>query len=288
MAIFPLVQTIEKNKDEILKGDFDIERLHQLRVALRKIRTIFKALNFAFNREFFECQKENLTVLMKYTNEIRDIDVFLTHLEEYRKILPLKLKSSLDPLCDTLNKEREKRYLNLKALLESEFFSEVLKFLKCLCKSDFRDIFQKEAQIPVILVSRRDLFKKFDRFLKKAKKIEINSNAKKYHRLRIKIKEIRYLNEFFSAVFDKDKYQKIENLTKSIQNILGEHQDFEVQKDRLKNLLNKEIPKDTKKAVKFLIKFIEKEIGKRRKRFKKELGKFKKSKRILRQMICGY
>ncbi len=288
MAIFSLAQTVEKNKDAILKGDLDIERLHQLRVALRKIRTIFKTLDFSFNREFFEWQKENLAVLMKYTNEIRDIDVFLIHLEKYKEILPLKLKSSLDPLCDTLNKEREKRYLDLKALLESELFSEVFKFLKCLCKSDFKDIFQKEAQIPVILVSKKVLFKKFDKFLKKAKKIETNSSAKEYHRLRIKIKEIRYLNEFFSAVFDKDKYQKIGDLTKNIQNILGEHQDFEVQKDKLKNLLNKEISKDTKKAVKFLIKFIEKEIGKRRKYFKKELGKFKKSKKILHQMICGY
>ncbi len=288
VSVFSLINSAKLNKEAILNGDMDSERLHQFRVSFRKLRSIFEALNFAFNREFLEWQKESLKILMKYTNEIRDIDVFLENLQKYREVLPKKLKDSLNPIYFKLLKEKREKHKSLKAFLESEFIKEILEFLECFSKSKDESFFSKEASSPAIIKAKEVLFFLRDDFVKRSKKIKISSSSKKYHTLRIEAKKIRYLGEFFHCVLEENSYKKFEKSLKDLQTILGEHQDFEIQRERLKDILkNENLNKESKEAVKFLIAFLKKEILKRRKKFKKFSKKFKQN-REFRAMICRY
>ncbi len=287
-SIFSLIQSAKLNREAILKGDINSERLHQFRVSFRKLRSIFEVLNFAFNKDFLEWQKESLKILMKHTNEVRDIDVFLENIQKYSEILPKKLKESLNPVYFKLLEERRKKYKDLKAFLESEFVKEILEFLECFSKSKDESFFQKEAFSPCVIKAKEVLFILRDNFVKKSKKIKLNSSSKKYHTLRIEAKKIRYLGEFFYPVLEKNSYKKFEEILRSLQTILGEHQDFEIQRKRLKEILKSgDLNKDGKEAIKFLIAFLEKEILKRRKKFKKIFKKLKQN-REFRAMICRY
>ncbi len=290
VAVLSLVCSINSNRKLIIEGDKDSERLHQFRVAIRKLRSILKLFDFAFDKAFLKKQKKNLSLIMDYTNESRDIDVYLLKIKDYERILPSSLKDSIDILKNYLVNLKKRKDRDLKALLMSEFVKKSIKELEEFSVCENYSGFKRDFSMPSIVAAKRVLLNNVKSFLKKAKSIDLESDSKSYHEVRIEAKKIRYCAEFFSSILDEKPYKEMENAIKNIQTILGDHQDLEVQRSKLKEFLSlREFEdKKTKKALKYLRKFFKREKLRKRKEFLEILNSFKKEKKSFKKAICRY
>jgi len=68
---------IARQNEDGIKADYDTEFLHDYRVSLRKVRSVlslFKGENIALKQAFSD--------IMKGTNQLRDLDVYLLDKQE--------------------------------------------------------------------------------------------------------------------------------------------------------------------------------------------------------------
>ncbi len=275
-----LTKVIETNKEAILAKEEDTERLHQLRVALRKIRSLLAFL--AKKIELPEAKElEKLAkAIMKQTNKARDLDVYLEWLDEYEQMLPTKLASSLQALKKRLQKERNAAYIALLHALQGPEFSLLLSRLHAFASSE------PTQKAPSIILGKGMVIDQLHNVWKKACRLTPKSKPHKYHLVRIEIKKLRYLIEFFSFIFKKERYKDILANVKKLQDILGEHQDTIVQLEYIEALLQNKISKDQKDALLFLQKKLKRRAKKLRKKFRKRSIILKALHKQLKRGIC--
>ena len=290
VLIFSWVEKIELYRKKILQDSKDEEDLHQFRVVLRKIRAILKLFSFAFKDEFVIPLEKKLSQIMKVSNKARDIDVYLAKLPLYQQSLPISLQKSLIILQEYLKKEQIKAKIELQEFLKDAFYCHTMQELKEFAQNKSSFAFKDGFSKPIIIEAKELLISHFQKFVNNAKKLEQKSPSKKYHKVRIKAKELRYSLDFFSKVLDNKSYQKVENRLRKIQNILGDFHDLSVEQKQLEEFLHIEMlhNKKLKKALHFLIKNMKKEQKQKKKKFRKLFKRFKKSKKNLHKAICRY
>ncbi|BCD67172.1 CHAD domain-containing protein [Nitratiruptor sp. YY09-18] len=275
-TIYALLHIILNNKNAILAGDQDSERLHQLRIAMRKIRsylTLFSHIHTVPK----DLQKE-LSYVMKQTNRARDIDVALAWMEEYKKELPPNLEHHLDAIIKELQKQKAKSDKELHEFLHSEAFKKVLADLAEFCQK------VEIANLPAIIAAKRLLKKELKRIKKMSKNLSKKSYPKDFHKMRIEAKKLRYLLELFQTILEPRYFKKALTLAKEFQTILGEHQDFVVQIDYLRQLQQEH----KNKALAYLVEFLEKKAKKRRKKFLEKRKKLKMLPSFIQDALCRY
>jgi CHAD domain-containing protein len=86
-------------------------------------------------------------------------------------------------------------------------------------------------------VAGQRIAKVYRRMVKMGRGITSESPAEDYHELRKKGKELRYLFELYGApLFDDDVVKPMVKTLKALQDVLGRHQDREVQTAMLRSL----------------------------------------------------
>lgn len=289
-VIYSLLKTIDRNKGEILSHTKDPERLHQLRVAMRKIRALFSVCKDMFDAAWLQSHKEKMRRVMGRTGDMRDIDVYLAEMDEYRKLLPKELHPGLNRLEHYLLQKQKQQRKKLESFLRSEEFLKEMEELALFAKTERPQGAGEEALSPVIIPVKRALKQRYKKVLKKGGEIEADSAAHEYHMVRIEVKKLRYLMEFFHSVFDEEAYEKMLASLKSIQSILGKHQDLDVQREHLKQFYELEELHDekTQKALKSLMDQMQKMQNSKRAEFRREFKEFAKTGRLFRKMICKF
>ncbi|MBT0037033.1 CHAD domain-containing protein, partial [Vibrio alginolyticus] len=85
--------------------DLDPEYTHQYRVTLRRIRSLCSLLRELIPPFEQRILKPHLRIMMKKTNKLRDLDVFILDKNQYIEMLP-NHKSSLEQLFGFIEAER--------------------------------------------------------------------------------------------------------------------------------------------------------------------------------------
>ena len=216
-------------KDRILNQDKDIENLHQLRVSLRKMIVFLKEFKDFFEDDWYKKSFNQIKEIIAFTNKKRDIDVLILNFDKYLLSLPPSMKKPLFEFRNELKNIAKK---------EEERVLEFLKNKKIQIKEILENIvFTKRADFLIITTSYAIIKKQEKKIFKLANKIDKSSSATKYHKLRIEFKKLRYLLEFFSSFYQKDKIKIFIENVKKIQDILGMHQDLYVQREHIKEYL---------------------------------------------------
>ncbi len=264
-----LLESIVKHRDNILSENGTDEELHNFRVAFRRLKSILKSFDFAFDKKFARFQISFIDYIFSTTNEIRDNDVFLKNLQKYHKGTTKKEKKVLRRLDHMLSTKKEEEYEYLRYFLSSSILTSYIDMLRSAIND--KDIFRTKAQID-LKTAREKLFStKIEKFLEDARSVKLSSKAKIFHKLRIKSKSLRYVGQFLGFADDDKINDKFMKRIKKIQTILGEHQDIFVEQKEVKELFKK--GKITVKVMKKMRKEMQKEVIKKRKQFKKELDK---------------
>ena len=215
------------------KGE-DIEELHDMRVAVRRMRAAAVVFDEYLESEKLEPHLKGLRRTLGALGGGRDLDVFREKAETYLKILPPGHEHDLDPLLITLIKEREKAREEMLDYLDSERYSRFKKDF-----SEFLDVPETWTRLtttekheslphrvkdvlPSILYARLADITAYSEWIEGP-----YVSVERLHRLRIAAKGLRYTLEFFENVLGKEAESMVKDF-KVLQDHLGDLHDAAV------------------------------------------------------------
>ena len=252
-----IFKEIKRLKSDYLQ-DHDEEILHNLRVNLRKVRSLLKIFNGVFDEKVTLFFGENFKILANSTNKKRDLDIFLGFLSEQKHA---------NELIYFVQKALNLEYENVKSYLSDE---ENYAFLKEW------EIFLNEGEfyrsrLFDVSLSRLGSFKLRTLLVlaqKRLKSLDQDCPNESFHKIRIELKKVRYTYEFLSEIFYFDGLKKYEERLKDMQDIFGTLQDYDVWlgilerlpeaagKEKLESKIYKQIYKTREEILKKRLKFI--------------------------------
>jgi CHAD domain-containing protein len=225
-----LLSTIEVNLPGTL-ADVDTEFLHDLRVAVRRTRSLQRELRTVFPPEPLARFREGFRWLQAITGPTRDLDVYLLDFDRFREILPGATGADLDALEQVLIDERKNAQRRMARALRSEkalmLLADWSAFIDELVQLPVED--RPDARVPVGELASDRIHKVYRQMLKRGRAVENGSPAEALHDLRKQGKELRYLLEFFAVLYPDDVVRPMVKRLKSLQDVLGRFQDSEVQ-----------------------------------------------------------
>jgi CHAD domain-containing protein len=265
-----LLATVEANLPG-LRQDLDTEFVHDLRVALRRARSLLRELRSALPEERTRWLRDGLSWLAELTGPVRDHDVLLLALPDYAAALPERSRDDLQPLIATLAAARRGSLATLLAALESPSGLALLADGRALARE------LADASGPALrqLADRR-LRKVGRRVAKRAAKTTRHTPAADLHRLRIEAKRLRYLLEFFRSLYDGDRVAAVLRALRRLQETLGELQDLSVHAARLEAVPPEEAgwPPATLLATGRLLAELERRMTRRRREIDQSVRRF--------------
>ncbi len=219
-------------------GDVDTEFLHDLRVAVRRTRSLQRQLSEVFPPEALAHFRAEFRWLQQVTGALRDFDVHRADLARFRSGVPQVLATDLEPLEEMLAARRRaelrRTVRSLKAAKTGELLTSWSSFLDEFPEAPEADRPQARERIADVAAMR--IHAVYRRMVKTGKAIDGQSPPEALHDLRKKGKELRYMLEFFGGLYPREVVKPMVHTLKALQDTLGRYQDQEVQAQALRSL----------------------------------------------------
>ncbi|MEP3331520.1 CHAD domain-containing protein [Sedimentitalea sp.] len=229
---------IAKANEHGIIADHDIEFLHDYRIAFRKIRSVLSLFSGVYSEKATEKLKTRFSEMMEPTGRLRDLDVYLAEKDKFYALLPHSLHPGLDQLFAMFADQRKDAQAKLKSRLESKQYRQEMNDLAGLFAKRKKIKRGPDADRPALNYSRALIWKRYRKVCKIAAGIDAKTEDAEVHRLRIQCKKLRYLMEFFGPVFPKAEFLSVLKPLKRLQDNLGLFNDYSVQQDSLRALLD--------------------------------------------------
>jgi CHAD domain-containing protein len=212
-------------------ASIDTEFLHDLRVAVRRTRSILKLAGDVLPDQLAERFAPEFKWLGDLTTPVRDLDVYLLELDSMAARLTSADPGDLDPFRSFLVKHRTTERRRLVRGLRSRRFEQLI--------SDWRTALEQVAAgadggPTVAMLARRQLALAYRNAARRGKRIDEDSPSEDVHALRKRCKELRYLLEVFRPVCANTPHRALLKELKSLQDTLGDFQDGEVQREAVR------------------------------------------------------
>jgi CHAD domain-containing protein len=208
----------------------NIEALHDMRVATRRMRAAFNVFGSAFDPKVLKPYLKGLRATGRTFGHARDMDVFMEKASQYQETLLPEARSGLQPLMAAWEEERSRARSAMLAHLDSEKY---LKFKRAynvflhtpgagvLSVSHDQPIASRVRDVvPALIYTRLASVQAYETILPTA-------TIPQLHALRIEFKKLRYTVEYFKEVLGKSAKDVIDVL-KGMQDHLGELHDADV------------------------------------------------------------
>jgi putative phosphoesterase len=218
-----------ENQIEGAKRNEDIEYIHKLRVASRRVRTalsIFKECFPAKQSKEWRRMIKNLTVS---SGAARDTDVLISFLGNYSTHANSRAARGLKVLIANQKARRTIMQSQVVKTLDSLEVSHTLADISHSCKT-MRISENEDSSIktlPTYEKARDHIGVRLDELLILGQFVHDRSAAAKHHELRIAAKRLRYTMEIFSVIYKHGLRDQIA-LTKQFQDVLGKMHDYYV------------------------------------------------------------
>ena len=223
-----LAATIEANWHGTV-ADVDTEFLHDLRVAVRRTRSLLshgRGVLPAGERDPFGAEFRWLGTV---TSPPRDMDVYLIEWPTYVASLDEASRRALAPVVDHLAHRRKAEHDTLIGHLGSDRYRALMTaWLAWLDAPLPGGPLPKRATKPLGAVVADRLVDAQDRLLTRGRAIGPATPAEELHELRKDAKRLRYLLECFGGMLPAALSKPFVQRLKALQANLGEHQDTEV------------------------------------------------------------
>ena len=221
--------------------DIDSEYLHDFRVAVRRTRSVLQEGRGVLHPDARAHFRAGFKWLGDITTPTRDADVHLLDLPNLMGSLPADYAAALQPLEDLLVARQRDCQTTLavelrspqRAILGSEW-AEYLAGRGLWSEPDPKHMPDAD-RLAVNVVGER-VRRAHARLIRDGRAIDADSPAVALHDLRKDAKRLRYLLECFGSLFPSDTVAIAVRPLKSLQDVLGEFQDTEVQAHALVDL----------------------------------------------------
>jgi len=208
----------------------DIEELHDMRVATRRMRAAFEVFGPFFKPKAVKSHLKGLRATGRALGRVRDLDVFMEKADHYLETLPEEERPGLEPLLDAWQQERTLGRDKMLAHLDSESYQQF--------KQDFNEFVSTPSAgarpisgvnpipnlvqhvAPVLIYTHLAAVRTYETII-------ANATIEQLHALRIEFKKLRYTLEFFREVLGSQAKGVINDL-KTLQDHLGDLNDANV------------------------------------------------------------
>jgi len=217
----------------------DIEELHDMRVATRRMRAAMEVFEQAYQPKTLKAHLKGLRQTGRSLGQVRDLDVFLEKADQYLRGQPPEFIPGLQPLRNAWMERREASRVEMLAYLESaKYHAFKLKFytfthsfgagIRPPAMDGPLPLLVQEIA-PVLIYTRLAAVRAYDAILE-------NISIEQLHLLRIEFKKLRYTVEFFREVLGETAKAVINDI-KKLQDHLGDLNDAQVATGLLRDFL---------------------------------------------------
>ncbi len=225
--------------EEGSRSGADIEDVHDMRVAIRKTRSLFRLLKPFYKRSAISRFKSELRHLAWTLGGVRDLDVLIEDIRAYQATLKAPQQADIQQAIDDLDKQRESTRRELLDVLDSRLYRRLIKdYSKFLTTAgDGAKAIEKDSVspvqvrhiLPIIIYHRLAAVRAYESVLAEA-------DASTLHALRIELKQLRYTLSLFSEVLGPQAAEYVEEV-KGLQDCLGHMNDAVIARAYLSDFL---------------------------------------------------
>ncbi len=208
----------------------NIEELHDMRVATRRMRSAFDIFSSAFEPKIMKRHLKGLRTVGRVLGQVRDLDVILANAMNYQKKQKEDQRPGLEPLlADWQGTIDQQRIIMLKHLQSEQYERFKHNFNLFLQVPEQNESLQMQNggmnsllrdAVPVLVYSRYAAVRSYEGILPTASVTQL-------HALRIEFKKFRYTLEYFKEILGEGANQAV-NEIKQLQDRLGELHDADV------------------------------------------------------------
>lgn len=227
------------NNEEATRLGEDIEALHDMRVATRRMRTAYDVFGKAFKSKVNKQHLSGLRATGRALGKVRDLDVLIEKLVKYQGSLQNNKKIGIDPLLSVWKLERENARQELIAYLDSKEYFQFLRTFNRFVQAPGEGVKVSECDavipclvrdiVPILIYKRLGSVRAYDAILDNASDLQL-------HALRIEFKKLRYAVEYFREILGVQAQEVIDDL-KRVQDHLGDFHDAVVACELVTNFL---------------------------------------------------
>lgn len=212
----------------------DIEALHDMRVASRRLRAAMAAFRPFLTPRMLRF-RDQLGWVAAALGEVRDLDVQLERMHEWRAHFPPERAAALASVEDLLETRRRAARKRMLAVLDSRRYEQLCQsFASALRFGPPRSF--SPGRVPVLAIAPDMVERRYKRVRKQGDAITTDSPPDAYHALRIDAKKLRYALEFVgNGVYGKPALEFSARVT-AMQDVLGLHQDAYVAMDLMQEI----------------------------------------------------
>jgi CHAD domain-containing protein len=232
VALFKQLEKLRKNEDKAREGE-DPEGVHDMRVATRRLRAGLTIMEeTVYEPEETEYFRRKLRGLAQALGAVRDSDVLLEHLDQYRAALPGEKLVGLETLRETLEKRREDARKKMIKVLDRKKTAQLLDDLDEFLTTPGEGVRpgpdDKYEAGPTLVrhFSGSTILRRYEEVLAYETRLP-EAKHEVLHRLRVACKHLRYTLEFFEEALPSETQKLIEQLI-MVQDHLGRLQDHYV------------------------------------------------------------
>jgi len=239
LVLRALLDAIEARSRGVI-ADIDDEELHDLRVAIRRTRSILallrsRATDSKQADRTLERARATFAWLGQATGPTRDLDVHILAWRAHRRRTSAEQAAILEPLGRYLAAERAAAHAALVRALRSRRFRTALARWRAVLDAGDQAWTGSEAlRRPIGELAGHRIRKLYRRAVREGTAITPDSPAEALHALRKTMKKLRYVVEIIRPGVPADRVRPVLRRLRALQQVLGDVQDMEVQADALR------------------------------------------------------
>jgi len=218
----------------------DIEELHDMRVATRRMRAAFRVFGEYYQPDVLKPLLKGLRATGRALGGVRDLDVFMHKAQQYLGELPEEDREDLDPLLTNWQNKREAARDGMLSYLDGKRYGQFARDSAAFVLTDGMGAlpvpdnepipYQVRHVVPALIYDRYEVVRGYEGVIQKA-------SVETLHALRIDCKRLRYALEFFSEVLGPEAADVIKEVV-VLQDHLGNLHDADVACGVLVGFLN--------------------------------------------------
>ena len=204
----------------------DAEYLHQMRVALRRLRVALRMTEKFRADESLSALGKDVAALCIALGRIREWDVFIAE-----TVQPMCARmaghAGLQALLAVSERQRAACYAKLRSTAQARELQRLILRFAIWMSGAYWQPPQGEDVLPARDFATRRLRKLARRFTQSGRQLDSLDNVR-LHALRILAKKLRYSAEFFAALYERQKSKPFLAALSGVQDVLGQINDVAV------------------------------------------------------------
>lgn len=278
-----LLEMMNANVAGVYTG-VDPEFLHSFRIAVRRSRSLLGQIRGVIPQHSWQRYSRGFAWLGEITRSVRDLDVYLLMLDDDKNSLVPAASNELVSLREFFQHQQQLAHQQLIDHLKSPRYTKLIAAWAAYLASPL-PVHSRlpNAQLALPDFANQRIWRMLRRVVKQGNAIGADNPPQDLHELRKSCKKLRYLMEFFRSVYPVVLMKQQLKLLKSLQDVLGEYQDLQVQQGFLTMFqqslaTNSPVSQRTLALVDLMLHRLEKRKNKVRKLFKQRFAVFVETK----------